>query len=276
MYKRKPIRFHGEIPMFSEPDEYCENYEEMSKKRIEYLSEHGNLEPEREESENSTIELMKKYLKAGDHVLDVGIGLARQLSQFPQCIRYGLDISFGYLEMAHQKGISVCFSRIEDMPYKDDFFDAVVCTDVLEHLIDLNGGVRKILSVLKPGGLAFIRTPNQEDLTPYLAPDFLYKFSHFRTFDEPSLRLLFEKIFNCTYLEKNYALYLPILSRSLVQVDFPRKEQILDCIMRWLKKRKPIWHKKALTKLYKPIEINIVVKKPRINRVLDDKLFRCN
>jgi 2-polyprenyl-3-methyl-5-hydroxy-6-metoxy-1,4-benzoquinol methylase len=163
--------------------------------------------------------------------------------------------------MAQRNGISVCFSRIEDMPYEDNFFDALVCTDVLEHLIDLNLGVKNILSVLKPGGFAFIRTPNQEDLTPYLAPDFPYKFSHFRTFDKPSLRLLFEKLFNCTALETSYAVYLPFPNRSRIQVDFPKKEQLMQYFLGWLRKRSSEWHRKALEKLYKPVEINIVVQK---------------
>jgi SAM-dependent methyltransferase len=261
MYNRKPIRFHGEIPVFSDSDEYCERYERISKPRLAYLDDHGDLEPERQESENSTVILMKKYLKAGDRVLDVGIGLARQLSHFPYCERYGLDISFGYLERARKMGICVCFSRIEEMPYQDAFFDAVVCTDVLEHLIDLHRGIQKILAVLKPGGLAFIRTPNEEDLSPYLSPDFPYKFSHLRTFDEASLRLLFEKLYGCKTLETSYAVYLPLPSRFLVQVAIPGRDKIMGRIMSVLQKRKSSWYDRALKRLYKPIEINIVVQK---------------
>lgn len=130
--------------MFSEPDEYSERYECMSSLRIDYLSEHGQLEPNRQDAEDSTIALMSKYLSAGNKVLDVGIGLARQLSRFPQCERYGMDISFGYLERANELGINVCFARVEEMPYSKDFFDAVVCTDILEHFIDLNVCVEKI------------------------------------------------------------------------------------------------------------------------------------
>lgn len=247
--------------MFSEPDEYCEMYERMSRPRLLFLNEHGDLEPERQESENSTIEMMKKYLKAGDKVLDVGIGLARQLSCFPQCDRYGLDISFGYLERAHKLGIQVCFARIEDMPYEKEVFDAVVCTDVLEHLVDLNQGVKNILSVLKPDGLVFVRTPNQEDLSPYIAPEFPYNYSHLRTFDEASLRLLFEKICHCKVLETSYAVYLPLPSRFLVHMDINNISKIIDRFMGFLKRRNMNWYDRVLKKCYNPIEINVVVQK---------------
>ena len=52
------------------------------------------------------------------------------------------------------------------MPYSDESFDVILCTDVLEHVIDLNLCVAKILSVLKKGGLLIIRVPNREDLQP--------------------------------------------------------------------------------------------------------------
>ncbi|MFX8075194.1 class I SAM-dependent methyltransferase, partial [Acinetobacter baumannii] len=79
----------------------------------------------------------------------------------------GIDISLDYLRRAREAGISVCFSRIEDMPYKDGFFDAIVCTDVLEHVLDLNYCTAQILRVLRPGGVLILRVPHNDLLEVY-------------------------------------------------------------------------------------------------------------
>lgn len=261
VYSRKPIRYHGKIPVFSESNEYTQTYEEMSKPRLEYLAKHGDLEPERRESEYSTVKLIKKYGKPGQSILDVGIGLARQLSHFPEMERYGIDISYGYLEEAEKKGIDVCYALVEEIPYKAELFDIVVCTDVLEHLFDLNFGVSKILSVLKSDGYLICRTPYREDLHPYLAPDFTYRYSHLRTFDEHSLRLLFEKIFGCVVVENTYAVYLPLPARFRCRIPIAKRDEIVSRIMSAMLKRLPRVYQKALHSWYEPIEINTVVQK---------------
>ena len=46
------------------------------------------------------------------------------------------------------------------MPFKDNFFDVVVCAWVLEHLSDPNKAFKEIYRVLKPGGKVIFITPN--------------------------------------------------------------------------------------------------------------------
>ena len=108
------------------------------------------------------------------------------------------------------------------MPYRSEVFDIVVCTDVLEHVLDLNLCCQKILSVLKQTGVLIIRVPYLEDLGPYLSDGFPYKYVHFRTFDIPTLRLLFEKIFDCTVSEVLLAGYRSAASRAVVTLPLPR------------------------------------------------------
>jgi ubiquinone/menaquinone biosynthesis C-methylase UbiE len=109
--------------------------------------------------------------------------------------RYGCDFNAEYLEVAASRGITVTQCDLEAMPYANDEFDLVVTTDVLEHVLDLNRVIWELLRVLRPGGHLIIRSPDNEDLTGYLAPDYPYRYAHLRRFDEASFRLLLSRVF---------------------------------------------------------------------------------
>ncbi|NIN00285.1 MAG: methyltransferase domain-containing protein [candidate division Zixibacteria bacterium] len=247
--------------MFSASNEYTECYERMAEVRLRYVREHGTLEEDRLQSEDATIQLIKKYARANDVILDVGIGLARLLEHFPELQRYGVDVSFRYLEEAQKKGIEVCYALIEEMPYKEECFDIVICTDVLEHVTDLNLTVLKILTVLRSDGLLIVRTPFKEDLSWYVSEQNPYKYAHLRTFDENSLRLLFERVFDCDVIEAAFSGYMPYPNRLKYPIPFPRRDFILDRCFSKLRSSFPSAYEKLLRKWYNPLEISVVIRK---------------
>ena len=207
-YKNPPLANEDGIPVFSKTDLYIENYDHISKDHLRHYNATGHnpfmQEDHWEEIEKSTEELINKHVtEAGAKILDIGVGMGRLLERFPHLSRFGIDISHGYLKCAKDKGIEVCMSRIEDMPYQEGYFDIVTTTDVLEHVLDLNLAISKILNVVKEGGIIVIRVPYKEDLEKYLHPDYPYKLAHLRNFDENCLRILFEKINNVQVLEWN-------------------------------------------------------------------------
>ncbi len=262
-YKKLALNIEDGIPIFSHTDFYVENYDRISSDHLKHFEATGHnpfmQEDYWEEVEKSTEELVSKYVaEANVKILDVGVGLGRLLERFPKFNRYGMDISRGYLRHAKAKGIEVCMSRIEEMPYKDGYFDMVITTDVLEHVIDLNLAVSQILSVVKPRGIMVVRVPYKEDLSGYLHPDFPYDLVHLRNFDENTLHILFEKIFNVDVLEwsltgykggslkvgANVRYYAVIIRRLL---NFARKFN--DNLYGYMSK-----------KLCKPSEINMVIR----------------
>jgi SAM-dependent methyltransferase len=262
MYVRDPLGFDGSIPLFSSPTEYTDNYERISGDHLLALHSSGmNPFIEEElwlETEQSTEDMVRAYTVPGHSILDVGVGLGRLLSKFPDRRRFGVDISLGYLREAQAKGIEVAYALVEDMPYPQSAFDSVVCTDVLEHVIDLYSSCRTILNVLKPGGILIARVPYREDLSQYIAAENPYKFVHVRNFDEASLRILFGTVFGCRILEVRTTGWAPYAGRrkhELIPNFLPSR---LLALVRRLNGEA---YRSLVRRWYLPVEINVVVQK---------------
>lgn len=89
----------------------------------------------------------------------------------------------------------------EDLPFKD-YFDIIVCGDVLEHLIDPWSAVKKLRTYLKPNGILIASIPNIREIrvltTIFLKGNFEYADSgildktHLRFFCKKNMIQLFE------------------------------------------------------------------------------------
>jgi len=101
------------------------------------------------------IRLFREQIKRSEHILDVGAGngyLIKQINSRFKKIAVGIDLNSKYREVI--KG------NIINMPFPNNFFDAVICTDVIEHLTDeiLDVGLREIYRVLALNGQAIFTT----------------------------------------------------------------------------------------------------------------------
>ncbi len=180
---------------------YRANYDQIAADHIRYWRETGN-NPFQEESilrhnEASTEHYILVHAPKG-YWLDAGCGMGDLLMHFPNRERVGVDISLEYLKIAEQRGLDVELSPVEKMPFRDGAFDLVTATDVLEHVLDLNAAVSELLRVLKPGGTLIVRTPFNEALS---IDNGVYEYVHLRSFDYPTLYLLFTKIFDCEVID---------------------------------------------------------------------------
>lgn len=104
-------------------------------------------------------------------ILDVGCGggllsnyLAAQGHE-----AHGVDLSQQSLEIAKQRDQthSVAYKRASayELPYPDQYFDAVCAMDLLEHVEQPGQVIREASRVLKPGGLFFFHTFNRNWLS---------------------------------------------------------------------------------------------------------------
>jgi SAM-dependent methyltransferase len=89
-------------------------------------------------------------------VLDVGCGRKPYRKIFSKAVEYvGVDVA----SSPHlNTGIDFIYDG-RTLPFGDDSFDSVVCTEVLEHCPDPKGILSEIARVLRPGGHLFITVP---------------------------------------------------------------------------------------------------------------------
>ncbi|MCF7821137.1 MAG: class I SAM-dependent methyltransferase [Mariprofundaceae bacterium] len=72
----------------------------------------------------------------------------------------GVDLNSERLILAAERGLSVALANGEQLPFADASFETVVSMEVLEHVPDMNGMIREIKRVLKPGGHWLISVPS--------------------------------------------------------------------------------------------------------------------
>ena len=86
------------------------------------------------------------------------------------------------------------------LPYEDDFFDFVICTECIEHVLPehMNNLLDEIYRILVPGGIILITTPNEEDMkkAEIYCPQcdmYFHKYGHVGRYSKESLTELMEE-----------------------------------------------------------------------------------
>ena len=113
-----------------------------------------------------TFNLKRIHLPPKSKVLDVGCGEGRHifgsLYEFTDVYCIGLDQDIPSLEKCKEgleffieldSGATVFMQgSVDKLPFEDNSFDLVICSEVLEHLLDYHVAIDEIYRVLKPGG----------------------------------------------------------------------------------------------------------------------------
>ncbi len=111
---------------------------------------------------------MLRYLdpQPGQTILDCGTGMGfypRVIQRlYPECRVVGVDGDPHALAFAreHLDGqTALVHGDIQQLPFGEASFDAVLMSEVLEHLEDDREGLRQVRRVLKPGGVLAITVP---------------------------------------------------------------------------------------------------------------------
>lgn len=139
-------------------------------------------------------------IRPGRKVLDIGSGsgwLAKALGNRQASVT-SVDLSvknlFRIKSQLSQNSTHFVFADVYRLPFKDQTFDVVVASEVLEHLNSPEQALREIHRVLVFGGRLVASTPYKEIIQYYLCIHCNKKTpanAHLHSFDEKKLRKLF-------------------------------------------------------------------------------------
>lgn len=107
------------------------------------------------------------YRRSG-RLLDVGFGaggLLRSASAHGWT-PYGIELSALAVEQARQNGLGeIVHGDFLTAPFEPGFFDVIVMSELIEHLLAPEAFVRRARALLAPGGLLYLTTPHGRGLS---------------------------------------------------------------------------------------------------------------
>jgi SAM-dependent methyltransferase len=122
-----------------------------------------------------TVDFNRLNIQPGYRILDIGCGSGRHTCaayRYENVVAIGADISHVELAAAKERltlherlgengggawGLSM--ADIKNLPFKENFFDLVICSEVLEHIAEDQNAATEIIRVLKPVHTLVVSVP---------------------------------------------------------------------------------------------------------------------
>ncbi len=186
------------------------------------------------------LELMDENYKE-DRIIEVGCGAANILEKVPTGNLFGIDISALLLLKAKERLRGNAFliqSDAQSLPYKGQTFKQVICSEVLEHLLDPSAALNEMARVLSTEGVAVVSLPNEsminriKSILKWLGlfkwlfqrkgsyskmPENMQDEWHLQTFTWKEWLNLFKKFFRVTRVRKIPFFWIPL--RYVVRLE---------------------------------------------------------
>ena len=109
------------------------------------------------------LHLLSRYCPPPGRLLEIGCATGRFLSD-AHAAGYsvtGVEPAAAHRELIpSQIASSVFLQKLEDVEFPDSIFDVIVAIQLIEHLLDPTVFAETLKRVLKPGGIAYVETPN--------------------------------------------------------------------------------------------------------------------
>lgn len=155
-----------------------------------------------------TVEPKRLGVKEGHLILDAGCGEGRhswELIKGPYGI-FSLDLdsealvkNYNFLKFLGEVGEAkgkhcVLMGNVQALPFPDQVFDHIICSEVLEHVDDQYDAMEELVRVLKPGGVLGVSVPTWITETFYwrLDKNYSHPGGHIRIFRAREMRKLLE------------------------------------------------------------------------------------
>ena len=205
-------------------------YEQYWHERIKELS--GG--DKKEETPHEIFDTVSSVLETGNKILDVGCGdgfFSRYIKDKFNEI-YGAEIAEEAALIAQKQNVFTSLMDLNSsLSYKDNTFDAVICSDVVEHLFDPGFLLTEIYRVLRPNGQLVLTTPNIRNfrnlytlifkgIFPQTSPDtFVWGGGHLHFFTREDIKNLLKKAgFKRIMFSINQGQFLLSKKRKLIRL----------------------------------------------------------
>lgn len=173
-------------------DDYVANYEKIAKDDLASSFTPSDVKSVRLNLIEFALGLYQQTHGKELRIIDIGSAWGYVLNNISAKEVVALDISRTYLRNTSDKFIRIR-ANAEEIPIKDDYFDAVICTDVFEHVQNAHKLSSEIQRITKPGGKLFLSVPWEQDLSVYTSEEYITKY---KKYDYVHLRSVNEQMIN--------------------------------------------------------------------------------
>lgn len=117
------------------------------------------------ENKRINVLLREADIHQQDRVLEVGCGAGHILERIPRGSLTGVDISPAQIERSKKRlgtRAELLIAKGENLPFEDESFDRIICTEVFEHVLEPELILREMKRVLKKNGIISLSIPNEK------------------------------------------------------------------------------------------------------------------
>jgi ubiquinone/menaquinone biosynthesis C-methylase UbiE len=157
-------------------------------------------------------------IKKNDYLIEIGCGAGNVIEKAPCGKLFGVDISPSILLKAKQrlnKEIDLFQADAQNLPCKDQAFMEVICSEVLEHLLDPSVALDEIARILRTEGTAIISIPKKGSYSEM--PERMSDEWHLHVFTLVGWLDLFRRLFRVTRIKKIPFTWIPL--RYVVRLE---------------------------------------------------------
>lgn len=144
----------------------------------------------------------------------------------------GIEPSRWAATRASDRGMKVRVGELDDVDLPADSFDAVVCCDVLEHLVDPGAALERLGKILRADGVLYVTVPDAGSVLARLLGHRWWAVlpMHLQYFTRSSMRQLLTrhrfdvrsienhpKVFSARYYAERFASFVPVVGPLVVR-----------------------------------------------------------
>jgi ubiquinone/menaquinone biosynthesis C-methylase UbiE len=137
-----------------------------------------------------TVDFARLDIRSGDWILDMGCGEGRHMVEAcrtDNTVCIGADFRYDNLKATREKLVfhqalndlscarfDLSSMDVTCLPFKDTCMDAVICSEVLEHVLDDETAISELARILKPGRILAVSVPRfyPEKICWHLSDDY--------------------------------------------------------------------------------------------------------